>query len=52
MVPHHNIVDAHANKAGVIDLFKPHTTDLIVIGQENAKDEQDTVVAKHNTWRQ
>ena len=45
LVPHHNIVDAHAKKSGVIDLFKLHILGLI--GQEDAKDDQDTLVAKH-----
>ena len=45
MVPHHNIVDADAKKFGVIDLFKPPTTSLK--GQEDTKNEQDTLVAKH-----
>ena len=51
-VPRHNIVDAHANKSGVIDLlnFKPRTPGLI--GKEDAKDERDTLVAKHKTWKQ
>ena len=50
MVPTFNIIDAHANKSGVIDLFKPHILGLI--GQEDAKDEQDSLVAKHNAWTQ
>ena len=45
MVLHHNIVDADAKKFGVTDLFKPHTANLK--GQEDTKDEQDTIVAKH-----
>ena len=47
LVTRHNIVDAHSNKSGDIDLLKPHTLGLI--GQE---DEQDTPVAKHYTWTQ
>ena len=47
LVTRHNIVDAHSNKSGDIDLLKPHTLDLI--GQEY---EQDTPVAKHHTWTQ
>ena len=45
MVPHHNIADADAKKFRVTDLLKPLNASLI--GQENTKDEQDTLVAKH-----
>ena len=50
LIPLQNIVDAHANKSGAIDLFKPHTPGFI--DQKDAKDEQDTLVAKHNPWTQ
>ena len=50
MVLCHKIVDAHANESGIIDLFKPHILGLM--GQEDAKNDQDTLVPKHNTWTQ
>ena len=31
-------------------LFQPHPPELI--GQEDAKDQHDTLAAKHNTWTQ
>ena len=41
LVPSHKIVDANANKPGIIDLFKSHSLGLI--GLEDAKDDQDQV---------
>ena len=38
MVPGHKVVDANANKPGIIDLFKSHSLGLI--GLEDAKDDQ------------
>ena len=42
------VVDANANKPGIIDLFKSHSLGLI--GLEDAKD--DTLATKHNAWTQ
>ena len=50
MVPSHKVVDANANKPGIIDLFKSHSLGLI--GLEDAKDDQDTLATKHNAWTQ
>ena len=47
LVTCHNIVDAHSNKSGDIDLLKPH-----ILGHIGQEDEQDTPVAKHHTWTQ
>ena len=50
LVPSHKVVDANANKPGIIDLFKSHSLGLI--GLEDAKDDQDTLATKHNAWTQ
>ena len=49
LVPSHKIVDANANKPGIIDLFKSHSLGLI--GLEDAKDDQDILATKPSLGR-